>query len=80
MDLKLLGWNDQFNASFEMYREGGFIPARITSKQANLYTAVAEIGELKGKMTGRMRYECAQGTDYPAVGDWGGQGRSFRCN
>jgi ribosome biogenesis GTPase len=53
-----------------MYKESGYIPARITSRQANLFTALAEMGELKGKMTGRMRYETAQGTDYPTVGDW----------
>jgi ribosome biogenesis GTPase len=28
------------------------------------------MGELRGKMTGRMRFETAQGIDYPAVGDW----------
>ena len=65
-----MGWNAQFKDAFDMYREGGFIPARITSRQANLYTVLSEIGELKGKMTGRMRYETAQGTDYPTVGDW----------
>ena len=70
MDLKKLGWNGFFEEPFVMYSEEGFIPARITSRQANLYTALSEIGELKGKMTGRMRYECAEGKDYPAVGDW----------
>ncbi len=70
MDLKNLGWNTSFAEAFAKYGEAGFIPARITSRQANLFTALSEIGELKGKVTGRMRYECAQGTDYPAVGDW----------
>jgi len=70
MDLKTLGWNEALEASFSKYREAGFIPLRITSRQANLFTALSEIGELRGKMTGRMRYECSQGTDMPAVGDW----------
>lgn len=70
MDLKLLGWDATFEKSFQMYVEDGFIPARITSRQANLYTAIAEMGELRGKMTGRLRYETAQGSDYPTVGDW----------
>ncbi len=70
MDLESLGWNAEYDRAFTMYREGGFIPARITSRHANLYTALSEIGELKGKMTGRMRYETAQGIDYPTVGDW----------
>jgi len=70
MDLKKLGWNGFYEGPFKNYSEAGFIPARITSRQANLYTALSELGELKGKMTGRMRYECAEGKDYPAVGDW----------
>lgn len=70
MELKMLGWNAGFEKSFAMYREAGFIAARITSRQANLYTAQSEIGELRGKVTGRLRHECSQGADFPAVGDW----------
>ena len=70
MDLEKLGWSGFFEGPFEIYRDAGFIPARITSRQANLYTALSEFGELKGKMTGRMRHECAQNLDYPTVGDW----------
>lgn len=70
MDIRELGWNADLESAFGMYREAGFIPARITSRQANLYTALSEIGELKGKITGRMRHECSQGADLPAVGDW----------
>ena len=52
MDLENLGWNGHFDEPFKIYRDAGFIPARITSRQANLFTALSEIGELKGKMTG----------------------------
>jgi ribosome biogenesis GTPase len=70
MNLKELGWNDFFAESFKSHDGAGLIPARIISRQANLFMAFSEIGELKGKMTGRLRHECANGTDYPAVGDW----------
>jgi ribosome biogenesis GTPase len=70
MDLKALGWCAFFEEAFRMYAEAGFEPARIVSRQGNLYTALSGLGELRGKVSGRMRYECAEGADMPAVGDW----------
>ena len=69
MDLKTLGWDSVFKAGFEPF-EGEFVPARISGRQANLYTALAECGELRGKVSGKLRYECANGASFPAVGDW----------
>ena len=70
MDLKALGWDAAFEEAFRPFGEAGFAPARITSLQANLYTAIGTEGEFKGKITGKMRHKCSQMGDYPAVGDW----------
>jgi ribosome biogenesis GTPase len=69
MDLKTLGYDSFFAEKFKPF-EGEFVPARITGRQANLYTALAECGELRGKVSGKLRYECANGASFPAVGDW----------
>lgn len=70
MDLESLGWCPLFEEPFRKYGEAGFVPLRVVAHQGNLYTAVGEGGEFSGKVTGRMRYECAQMGDFPAVGDW----------
>jgi ribosome biogenesis GTPase len=70
MDLRILGWNAFFEEGFGKYRDAGFIQARIVARQANLFTALSEAGEMRGKVSGRMRYECAESGDFPAVGDW----------
>lgn len=56
--------------SVREYRESGFQQARIVPHEGNLYTAIGETGEFRGKVSGRMRYECRESGDYPAVGDW----------
>ena len=70
MDLEKLGWDSALAEAFEIYGREGFAALRIVSQQGNLYTALGEGGEFAGKVTGRMRYECAQMGDFPAVGDW----------
>ena len=70
MNLKSLGWDFPFEEAFNQYREAGFEPARIILREGNLYTAIGEAGELRGKMSGRMRYELTASGDFPAVGDW----------
>jgi ribosome biogenesis GTPase len=70
MILKALGWNSSLESAFREYRRDGFEPARIVSHEGNCYTAIGEKGELKGKVSGRMRYECTQSGDLPTVGDW----------
>jgi ribosome biogenesis GTPase len=70
MNLKSLGWNPSLESAFHEYQEKGFELARIVSQEGNYYTALGEKGELKGKVSGRMRYECIQSGDLPVVGDW----------
>ena len=59
-----------FEEAFSEYHDQGFIPARITAQHANLYTALSEVGELEGKVTGKFRFEAKEKGDFPTVGDW----------
>jgi ribosome biogenesis GTPase len=70
MNLETLGWNSSFEEAFGKYREAGFEPARIVSHQGSRYVTIGEMGEQKGKVSGRMHYECHDSSDLPAVGDW----------
>ena len=70
MDLEELGWDPFFEAHFELYKEKGFLPARIAVEEWNLYIAYSELGELTGKVTGRFRHNARSRSDFPAVGDW----------
>jgi ribosome biogenesis GTPase len=70
MNLKTLGWDSSFEEAFSEYRKAGFEPARIVSREGNFYVAIGANGELRGKVSGRMRYECAESGSLPVVGDW----------
>ncbi|MFH0815370.1 MAG: ribosome small subunit-dependent GTPase A [Methanobacteriota archaeon] len=70
MDLASLGWSPFFEEAFKAHDGEGFVPARITGRQGNLYIALAGCGETRGKVSGRLRYECANGASFPVVGDW----------
>ncbi len=70
MNLGELGWDPFFEEQFRPYKDGGFLPARISLEERNLYTAYSEIGELRGKMAGRFRHKARSKSDYPTVGDW----------
>jgi ribosome biogenesis GTPase len=70
MNLNAIGWNSSLESAFREYQKDGFEPARIVAHEGNLYTALGEKGELKGKVSGRLRYECNQSGDLPVVGDW----------
>jgi ribosome biogenesis GTPase len=70
MDLEELGWDSFFETHFELYKNKGFLPARIALEERNLYTAYSELGELKGKVTGRFRHNTRSRSDFPVVGDW----------
>ena len=74
IDLKELGWNSFFESHFIKYNQQNitYMPARIISVQRHLYSVLSEYGELKGEITGKLRYEVQSIEKYPAVGDWVG--------
>ncbi|WP_076005141.1 ribosome small subunit-dependent GTPase A [Dehalogenimonas formicexedens] len=68
--LKQLGWNTYFQANYETMQTTGTIPARVSSESKGLYQLLTPQGEMSARLTGKMRYEQAPATIFPAVGDW----------
>jgi len=63
--LKKLGWNSFFGENFREYMKG-HEPARVSSVNKNGYKVHTKNGEIKARISGRLR----QDSQYPAVGDW----------
>lgn len=68
MNLQDLGWDDGFAASLEPH--DNCIPARVSAQHRGEYDVLTERGELRARVTGRLRHEAASAADLPAVGDW----------
>nr|WP_257350881.1 ribosome small subunit-dependent GTPase A [Pseudalkalibacillus decolorationis] len=47
-----------------------YVPGRVALEHKGMYTLLTESGELKGEISGKMRFEASTREDYPAVGDW----------
>ncbi|UCD95450.1 MAG: ribosome small subunit-dependent GTPase A [Candidatus Zixiibacteriota bacterium] len=70
MNLNDLGWNNFFNLSFQQYNQSGCVPARIARQDRQAYFAYCEAGDLIAELSGKMRYEAADRSELPTVGDW----------
>ncbi|HET7616542.1 MAG TPA: ribosome small subunit-dependent GTPase A [Bacillales bacterium] len=70
MDLKNLGWNDQFEEAFARNETKGVQPARVILEHKGMYKVHNGNEEVSAEITGNMRFNAAERDDYPAVGDW----------
>jgi ribosome biogenesis GTPase / thiamine phosphate phosphatase len=68
LNLYDLGWDDGFAAALEPY--DNCIPGRVSAQHRGEYDVLAEAGELRAQVSGRLRHEASSGADLPAVGDW----------
>ncbi len=68
--LQNLGWDPFFAKAFEPFNTGEFLPARVAVQHKGHYVLYSELGELEGRVTGRLRYLASGISDFPAVGDW----------
>ena len=68
MNLQNLGWDDGFAAALQPHEN--CIPARVSAQHRGEYDVLAEHGELRAHVAGRLRHEAALGSELPAVGDW----------
>lgn len=68
MNLYDFGWDDGFAAALEPH--DNCIPARVSAQHRGEYDVLAEGGELRAHVAGRLRHEASSGADLPAVGDW----------
>ena len=69
-ELRRLGWDPFFAKAFELFNVREILPARVAVQHKGRYLVYSELGELQGKITGRLRYPANDTTDFPAVGDW----------
>jgi ribosome biogenesis GTPase len=68
LNLYDLGWDDGFTAALEPY--DNCIPARVSAQHRGEYDVLMERGELRVRVTGRLRHQAGSAADLPAVGDW----------
>jgi ribosome biogenesis GTPase / thiamine phosphate phosphatase len=68
LNLNDLGWGDGFAAALQPH--DNCIPARVSAQHRGEYDVLTERGELRVRVTGRLRHEAASAADLPAVGDW----------
>lgn len=70
MNIKQLGWNNEFEHSLSAFKEKGFIPARVALEHKRSYRIYSEYGVLLAEVSGKLRFEASEREDFPAVGDW----------
>src|SRR5436853_3912210 len=70
--LKQLGWNDFFAAHFSAREDTALLAARVIEELKGHYRVAAESGEYLVKVSGSMRFDAGERSDFPAVGDWVG--------
>ncbi|HET7578198.1 MAG TPA: ribosome small subunit-dependent GTPase A [Bacillales bacterium] len=70
MNLKPLGWQDDFEEAFEPYKADGYMPGRIALEHKGMYRVFTEHGDLLAEVTGSLRFRAETREDFPAVGDW----------
>ena len=67
INMKNYGLSDRFINESKLY---SFSLGRIISQDKGLYRAVTENGEFKAQISGKLRYNAVNISDYPAIGDF----------
>ena len=70
IDLETLGWDDQLSEEFEQHRAAGLVPGRVSVQHRGAWDVLAELGELRCDVPGKLRNEADSAADLPVVGDW----------
>lgn len=70
LDLKMLGWNSKWEASFAELGLKDVRPGRIVADHGHKYRVITERGEGWAELSGKLQHELPERSDYPAVGDW----------
>ncbi|MFA4940754.1 ribosome small subunit-dependent GTPase A [Brevundimonas sp.] len=63
------GWSASLAGVFEPHARAGHAPGRVILQQRDGYLVATDDGELRAKVSGRLRHE-AREIGLPAVGDW----------
>ena len=67
LDLKDLGWDDDWSKAFAPYAADQLVPGRVAIEFNYIYRVFAESGELQAQHAGRLRHHAES---LSAVGDW----------
>lgn len=67
INMKDYGLSDRFISESKLYSS---TVGRIISQDKGMYRAVTENGEFKAQISGKLRYNAVNISDYPAVGDF----------
>jgi ribosome biogenesis GTPase / thiamine phosphate phosphatase len=71
MQLDLLGWGRSFADDFAPWAAAGHRPARVAAAHPGGFLLLADSGELRARLTGRLRHLAGPSVaGPPAVGDW----------
>ncbi len=70
MDLKDLGYNQEFENARREQNLDNFGIGRIVTEHKERYIVWTEMGEVEAEITGNMRFTAEGREDFPAVGDW----------
>jgi ribosome biogenesis GTPase / thiamine phosphate phosphatase len=69
VDLSALGWSDFFGRHFTPHAAAGLVPARVAQEHKHAYVLLAESGEFRGELRGRLLKDGLH-AGLPVVGDW----------
>jgi ribosome biogenesis GTPase len=68
--LEALGWDAKWSEAFAPHRAAGSTPGRVAVQHRGAYDVLAERGEVRAQVSGRLRHEAKGPADFPVVGDW----------
>jgi ribosome biogenesis GTPase / thiamine phosphate phosphatase len=68
--LESLGWGPAWTMKFEPFADAGLCPGRVFAEQREIYHVQSQHGEALARVSGRLRHEARQRSEFPAVGDW----------
>ena len=70
MDLTSFGWSEFFEKNFKSYEGQGYAAGRVALEHKNFYRVYTQDGEVLAELSGKLRHEALNRSDWPAVGDW----------
>ena len=70
MNVRQLGWNDEWERQFRPYRREGLQPARVLRGFRTSYSIALDDRVCLARVLGKFRHETQTLADFPVVGDW----------
>src|SRR5664279_641253 len=64
------GWTGADALAFEPHAAAGLLTARVLVEDRGRYQLATAAGEQTGGISGRLRFDALDPSEYPSVGDW----------